>query len=204
MRSNPETVRKGLDCFVGLSPRNDRQMKKPQRTGKNDSMNTFPEEKPAYQKRLNREFKELFVLTRGRIHRVDYFLISMLLKGLGDLVELIPTGAWWGYVIAIPLELLSIYIGICVTTKRLRDIGLSGWFLIPVFLLISIGFVGMGRAESTTYIFSSLFVVLLPSLILVFWPPQRKDNKYGPYDEYSILGGAGIYNKKKAKKPQGE
>ncbi|MCB1563646.1 MAG: DUF805 domain-containing protein [Alphaproteobacteria bacterium] len=167
-------------------------------------MNTSPEQKLAYQKRLNRELKELFVLTRGRIHRADYFLMCIMIKGVDEIMALIPEEPVWWLIIAIPLWILSFYIGLCAMTKRLRDIGLSGWMLIPAYLFIGAGFIGTEIVEDMTLKVSLLGVMLIPFIILLFWPPQRKDNKYGPYDEFSIFNGAGAYNKKKANKPQGE
>jgi uncharacterized membrane protein YhaH (DUF805 family) len=72
------------------------------------------------------DWKNLFLSVEGRIGQKDFWIGIGLLFVSGLIIRQIPFIEWlW--------SLASIYFGVCVSGKRLHDIGKSAWLvLIPV------------------------------------------------------------------------
>ena len=67
-----------------------------------------------------------------------------------------------------------------VAAKRLRDLNINGNFAIALIGLQIVLWV-----IDADYIFGHVFVASF--LLLAFLPPQRKDNKYGPYTPHGLF-----------------
>ena len=139
-------------------------------------------------------------IQKGRIHRVEYFVIGSILKCLDDLQNfLFPDPSTITLLLLAPIGLLQIYVFCLITARRLRDINISGWFSLAVLLLylifitiVSIHGINKERhlfdpilIRDMTILFASPLIVI--GLCLLFIPPQRKDNKYGPYTTKSFM-----------------
>ncbi len=148
-------------------------------------------------KRFLKEYeKEFFLFHRGRMKRLDFLMLMMgasAIDRLGEYIETsvdIPYLAWVFYIFAL-------YLRICILPKRLRDIGFSGLFAIPIMLLnaLVVGFMFMGFEDPSTftgddqYLFASLMALAVLNLPLFFWPSQKRDNKFGVYHPWSLMGG---------------
>lgn len=77
--------------------------------------------------------------------------------------ENMDAGLVWWLLVLIPGVVCSVFLLI----QRVHDIGISGWWLLPIWIPSTIGTLAIG-----------------------FWPPQAKDNKFGPN---SNANGAFIY-----------
>ena len=141
----------------------------------------------------------LFFSAEGRLGQKDFWLAAALLLLFGVFIHAAPG-------LGTLLWLLSFYCWICLYSKRLHDIGRSGWLQIAPFvlgwLLMTVGLV-MGVSSLFGLLFSGLphFVggmVLggvavglglfslggVMHLILLLWlgltPGQIGPNRYGP------------------------
>ncbi len=145
--------------------------------------------KEEYNAKVNAQLKELLYINKGRMHRLDYLSAIFVLNFFADLVDFIPEDAsllYW--VPGIMFLLLVGYFSLSVLAKRLRDIGLSGWFSLPILILVGIIPLSLGL-ESIILKLLHTGIIVITAGALLFWPPQKKDNKYGKYDAFSLLTG---------------
>lgn len=146
------------------------------------------------------DFQKLFLSADGRIGRGEFWAGWCILFVINLVVHFIPGP---GQLIALVL----IYPWVCVYSKRLHDMGKSGWLqLIPivVFLVaIIVGVIaggtaaimgamsghsdaeaGMAALGGLGLFFILLCLALLVSLIFLLWvgisPTQPGENRYGP------------------------
>jgi len=140
------------------------------------------------------DWKTLFLEANGRIGQKDYWIGVGILFAAGLVLGWLP-------LIGTVVSLASIYFGVCVSSKRLHDMGKSGWLAaIPygvtalavvlsamTFIggIVSTGYgndfgalAGMGAAGS---VWALAFIVNLGFLIwLGVTAGQPGDNLYGP------------------------
>lgn len=147
---------------------------------------------------------KLFLSTSGRIRRltflwgivatvfllflasfVIYFAMAEIVLSWSGITDL-PVG----YIVSTLLNLGFSWLIICLMSKRLHDIGWSGWF--SAFQLIPIAVAGINYALTSTggerlpfeltqaaqIIYLTL--TLLALLILLVWPGTKGPNRYGP------------------------
>ena len=150
---------------------------------------------------MKNEIIEFLDIRKGRMHRFDYFIICLLLSGLSDLLDvLFSDPGTIEMVVLMPINGFQMYMFSVVTARRLRDINISGWFSIPV-LLLHVAFIFIMKLQKLNKeeqifdpaLISNMFSVTVAPVIIVglsllFIPPQKKDNKYGPYVTKSFLG----------------
>lgn len=149
------------------------------------------EEAKAYHAEEERKIKDLFKIHRGRINRLDYFLISFFTNALlsaGSILlvkfqEITGIPELITLVITLVLALIVTYVSFSIIAKRLRDIGLSGWFTIPFLLIAGSLYYAVGAVGG--WVLTIAFAI--PALFIIFWPGQKKDNKHGPYDPVGIF-----------------
>lgn len=114
---------------------------------------------------------------KGRRNRRSYFvaqgtvlLVLILVAGL--FFESMDSISADSFAMLITLAfLLGVWINLSTSSQRLRDIGLSPWWVIGFFVALMIPFIN-----------------LIASLWIIFWPGTDGPNKYGP----NPLGTAGV------------
>ena len=144
---------------------------------------------------------DLFFSFRGRISRMQFFLGNLALFCLGVFLAMIIMGIAFsnvsvgananavallgaigvGMIFLLPIGLVSTYCSVCLIIKRLHDIGLSGWFVLPLlfggFLLMPLLLVSPDLFAMMALIFN--FLQLGGYLCLLFIPGQDQRNEYG-------------------------
>ncbi len=87
------------------------------------------------------DWKSLFFSAEGRIGRGEFWIGWLVLLGVNVVAGWIPLIGWI-------LALVTIYCSICIYSKRLHDMGKSGWLqLVPIVICTIAGgfaFVSMG------------------------------------------------------------
>ena len=136
----------------------------------------------AFEKELSEKFKNLFLIHKGRINRLDYFLLLFVSNGFVNLIDL-ETSNIARLIFLIVLLVLLTYLQACVIAGRYRDIGLSGWFAAIHVPTMS---VALALFEMGVYALPALAYVLLIGFGVGFWPPQKQENKYGAYDPMGL------------------
>jgi len=134
-------------------------------------------------KTLDQKIKSLFNIKNGRVNRLDLFILTLVTNPLYGFLEkaisknLLLDIAVYVIIVAI------IYFQISLVTKRIRDIGKSGWFAILYFTALVIAFALMEASLSIL----GVILLIVTAAFLIFWPGQKFDNKYGPYDPTGIF-----------------
>ena len=148
-------------------------------------------------------WQALFLSAEGRIRRKDFWIGGLILIVAGCLSVLL-------HVLAPLIWLLLLYPGICVFSKRLHDMGKSGFLiLVPlavgvIALILAMVFGGIGaigalitaanggsEPSSWAMLFTALGVALvflgvagLVKLVFILWvglsPGDTGENRYGP------------------------
>lgn len=125
------------------------------------------------------KIQTLLNIKKGRLNRTDFFLIYLMF--LSCVAFLFMVG-----LVSLPVLIMvlpTLYILISAVCKRLRDIGVSAWFIIPVILIkyawekMDIFFTE-GVAVSAYLIIDVIFFSLI-----MLWPGAKGENKYGEYFE---------------------
>lgn len=139
------------------------------------------------------DWKFLFLDSKGRIGRKDFWIGFAILFVAGIVLGLIP-------VIGQIIGLLMLYLWVCLGAKRLHDMGKSGWLMVIPFALqlvamlvgmMSVGGAMMAGAAGNDAAMAGamgggLVVMLcgLASLAFLIWigatPGQAEANQYGP------------------------
>ncbi len=145
------------------------------------------------------DWKTLFFSAQGRIGAKDFWIAFAILVVSGLVIGQIKilSGLWF---------LASIYLGVCVGSKRLHDIGKSAWFvLVPlgiIFAAYGIGFIVGGAAFLSGLATGSdgaavvggiaglglaglvVFIGMIASIGSVIWLGTRsgdsRENQFGP------------------------
>jgi uncharacterized membrane protein YhaH (DUF805 family) len=143
------------------------------------------------------DWQRLFLSADGRIGRQEYWVGFLILLGVGFIARFIP---FLGGLISLAL----IYPQVCVGSKRLHDMGRSGFLmLIPygvflVALVMALMFGGLaflgamvGGGDGTMAavgaglgVGGAILLACLVSLAFIVWvgvtPSQAGENRYGP------------------------
>lgn len=140
------------------------------------------------------DWKTLFLDANGRIGQKDYWIGVLILFGAGLLLG-------WAPLIGTLVSIASIYFGVCVSSKRLHDMGKSGWLAaIPygvtaaAVLLSAITFMGGMVSSHNGNDYGALAgmgaagavwgLAFLVNLAFLIWLGVTKgnagDNAYGP------------------------
>lgn len=143
-----------------------------------------------YKTQLEQKWKDLLFIHKGRVNGFDLFFLNFALKGCQKILEYESSIAILNWAL-LAISLFLTYISISATTKRFRDIGISGWFALP-YLLIAIVFITMvfnadQFVNQDLFLYSGLAGMLILGFTLVLWPAQKHDNKYGPYDKAGLF-----------------
>jgi uncharacterized membrane protein YhaH (DUF805 family) len=91
------------------------------------------------------DWKSLFFSAEGRIGRQAFWIGWLMLLG-------VQVVAGWIPVVGHALGLLALFAWVCLCTKRLHDMGRSGWWQVPPFALSlalvigSVMWIGVGAA----------------------------------------------------------
>ncbi len=146
-----------------------------------------------HSERMNAYAKQLFVIKKGRIGRLDYFMISFcgnaflrLVENLSEVLKIIDLSMF----VAFPL----LYLVACLMAKRFRDVGLSGWCALPLFCMnIGVGISVVAEVlsfdeDSRVLSLSVIGVVTFVNIFLIFWRGNKADNKYGSVPDFSAFG----------------
>ena len=144
------------------------------------------------------DWKNLFFSAEGRIGRQAFWIGWLCLLGANVVAGWVPFFGW-------ALSLASIWCSICIHTKRLHDMGQSGWLvalpwvvsIVGIFVAIGmIGFAAIGNVaalerEDPAAILALIAPVLglfglltLVNLGFLLWiglaDSQRGENRFGP------------------------
>lgn len=126
---------------------------------------------------LNRMFKY-----QGCIERLEYASFVMIVMSINILFGMIlsilnniP------FIIEFLFSLLITLSTISVTTRRLHDLGYSGWLQIPIIIIESYtNSAGVGLVDNN--FFGAVFLIFITigfELFLMFTKGQKSDNQYG-------------------------
>jgi len=141
------------------------------------------------------DWKNLFFSPEGRIGRQAFWIGWLCLLGANVVAGWIPFFGW-------ALSLVTIYGSICIHTKRLHDMGQTGWWQVlpwvfgPVLVFGAIASIGLsallGAWHNTTDLavlaslggfFISMFIAFAVWLAFTLWvgcsTGQPGENKYG-------------------------
>jgi len=132
-----------------------------------------------------RFFKDLFDWKRGRMNRTDYILLLCLIGVVEKLADMFPLTIVFdrasGFVCG--------FLAICIAIKRLHDCGLSGWWAVLYYGAYLGAFMSVYDAfkgDDFYPIMAILFFCI--ALLLVLWPGQKQENKYGkPYKDSAMF-----------------
>lgn len=146
------------------------------------------------------DWKSLFFSAEGRIGRQSFWIGWLVLLGVNVVLGWIPF-------IGQLLSLVTIYCFVCIYSKRLHDMGKSGWlqaiplvicFVLPIIGMFAFGgaalvagLSGASEAAATTAVLGSLggfFVLLFIAMIVgigfLLWvgisDGETGDNRFGP------------------------
>ncbi|MDB5431346.1 MAG: hypothetical protein JWP35_2462 [Caulobacter sp.] len=151
------------------------------------------------------DWKTLFLSTKGRIGQKDFWIGIAILTGIWWAAHFVPP---FGYLI----HVLLIFPFVCLHTKRLHDLGKSGFIqLIPdvvglVCFIVGVMWLGTGLVSAVArgdgvavagLLMGALLLVVLVglwalvSLGFLLWtglaPGQPGDNRFGPARPRSVL-----------------
>lgn len=134
-----------------------------------------------------KNFRNLRCFTwRGRMRRLPYFIwgicLTALMFAIGYILPLaiivglnLDAGsgrtAQLMLCFSFPVTILFSIFTFFTLIQRLHDIGISGWWILLilfVYSLISVGFRDVGE-----------IVVAVIGLVIMLWPSDSKDNKFG-------------------------
>src|SRR5215212_10293394 len=82
------------------------------------------------------DWQRLFLSADGRIGRQEYWVGFLILLGVGFIVKFIPF-------LGILLSLALIYPQVCVGSKRLHDMGRSGFLMLVPYGIFVVGLIVM-------------------------------------------------------------
>jgi uncharacterized membrane protein YhaH (DUF805 family) len=155
------------------------------------------------------DWKKLFLDANGRIGQKDFWIGFLILFVANIVLNFIP-------VVGQIAQLVLIYAGICLMSKRLHDMGKSGWLAAVPYGLMAIAMVltiltvfgvmaasgagqygapaaGMGAVAAAGMAGMVMIVAGLVSLAFLLWVGLSKgnpgDNQYGPAPT-PLIGGA--------------
>lgn len=143
--------------------------------------------------RIQTYMQGFFTIHKGRMHRLDYLVCFMLADFLYSRVVILFENIDMtkiSAIVFITIAVVHLYFVCCIFSKRLRDVGLSGLWIIPFVIIdVCISFIEMPRGwiESGlieyTYITAAGYIAVF--IFLLLWPPQKTDNEYGAFDPIS-------------------
>jgi uncharacterized membrane protein YhaH (DUF805 family) len=122
---------------------------------------------------------------QGRIGRRSYWLFMGLSIAVGLIAGVIDGFAFSNFEsgpVAAIMSLASVFPSICIQTKRLHDLGRSGWFqLVPILALLPAVSLFFGGGEVYPAIAIFIVVVAFGGMFiwLGFFKGQPGPNKYG-------------------------
>lgn len=127
-----------------------------------------------------------YFFLRGRAGRWEWFLTNIFPMVLGIIAAFI-LGLFKGIIgdifaiISIPVFIVAIWAVIAVTIRRLHDLGFSGWWAIPFFLLVPLRAIVVPLSQAGhTWIFWLWMVLGIGIfLVLLFCPGNKGENRYG-------------------------
>ena len=143
------------------------------------------------------DWKTLFLSPEGRIGRQAFWIGWLCLLGASVVLNVIPP---IGHV----LMLLVVYSSICIHSKRLHDMGQTGWWqvlpvvfgpvlvtgsalsvgVLPAIAALTHGEPEISALTAVAGLFVSLFIAFCIWLAFTLWvgcsSGQPRENKYGP------------------------
>ncbi|MBR1806711.1 MAG: DUF805 domain-containing protein [Selenomonadaceae bacterium] len=140
--------------------------------------------------------QKIFTL-KGRLNRWPYFKYSLILLlpmiVAAIVFALIATifgkstdsslifGVGLASVLLVACFLIYIVGGVMIIVRRLHDLNLSGWWLIPYYVLIGFGNMQVKDTDSGLFMFSATcgLIAFVCSMFLLFKRGTVGDNKYG-------------------------
>jgi uncharacterized membrane protein YhaH (DUF805 family) len=152
------------------------------------------------------DWKALFLTADGRIGQRDFWIGFAILFVAGFILGLIP-------LLGIIISIAMIYPNVCVTAKRLHDMGRSGWLMLVPWAVSTVAFMvamfsggaalmgaaaggsggGMASMAGLGVALVAGCVALLVGLGFLLWVGLSKgepgDNRFGP-PPISLTGGA--------------
>lgn len=143
------------------------------------------------------DWGKLFFSAHGRTGRKDFWITFLILVGAGLLIGWIPF-----------VGLVILYSGICIRSKRLHDMGRTGWLqLVPVLTYVAVTIFTLyyvigaiiaganwnhltetaatvGLAIGGLTLFGSWMVAFLVDIAFLLWiglsEGEASDNRFGP------------------------
>lgn len=134
------------------------------------------------------DFKGLFFSTEGRLNRISFFLLAILVGVVFSIINVIvslilPSGA--AMMLSVILYVVNIIIGIFLTIKRFHDFDKSGYYMIGysviasiIILAVSAVFIVALNNETLGLGFGGI-ITLFVGLYIYLKPGTAGANKYG-------------------------
>lgn len=142
-----------------------------------------------FKKQFERDF---LVFYKGRMKRKDYLMIALLV-GIPLAFALYFIDLETHFFLGLVLAVLGLYYSSSLHIKRLHDIGLTGWYIVPYYFLLNtkeifqfLGYELTQQVLAVAFYCSLLSIVF--GIVLIFCPSQKQDNKYGRFYPYSYIG----------------
>lgn len=150
--------------------------------------------------RTQAEWVSLFFSPNGRIPRSVFWAAWGIQLGAGFLLGLIP-------LIGFFVSMVLVWTNICVNTKRLHDMGRTGWWQVAPWIATIVGFGALfvfainssfsegARGDNLAVgvgAFSALGAYVVVNIGFLIWigatPSQPHDNRFGPPPGRNIAG----------------
>jgi len=125
---------------------------------------------------------KLYGVFSGRSTREEYWMFTLIYF----LSYLVLSGVAWllnSDVFQIILTILSISViipSVSITTRRLHDVGRSGWWQTTPYIGMTFSLIGIFQESKMLMISGAIFMLSLTIILLVFLvKPSDEDNTYG-------------------------
>ena len=110
----------------------------------------------------------------GRASRAEFWWVYLALT----LIGIVP-------IVGIFIQLVTFIGFISLTSRRLQDVGFSGWYQLALYLTLMLP-VGLGLSESSFLPLGLLIflIVLVTFIVFLAKPSTNEDNEWGKKPEY--------------------
>jgi uncharacterized membrane protein YhaH (DUF805 family) len=124
----------------------------------------------------------------GRSARHEYILTYLFIAGASFILTRLVGVPYIGPILFMAFIAGAGWIYLAVTVRRFHDLGVTGWGSFYLLLSISGGGLLTDTRSAVAGLFyavgiSTLLIEFAIALVLLFWPSNRGNNRYGPAPE---------------------
>jgi len=125
---------------------------------------------------------KLYGVFSGRSSREEYWmftLIYLLVYIALSAIAYVLDSEFFSFTLGV-LSLGVVVPSLSITSRRLHDMGRSGWWQVSPYIGMIFSFIGLAQASDILMIGGSLLMLALFILLLIFLvKPSDQDNQYG-------------------------